>query len=98
MNNLFNICQGNRGAMMFMMRLYTLNGENTMKHMNILSKIERCNIKGSGLYVLYSDLGDRNIDTIELICNKVPDSVLTDACSRQDYSGRELIKPYLEND
>ena len=32
------------------------------------------------------------------ICRAVPSPVLEDACAIQDYSGIELIQPYLTND
>lgn len=93
---IFKYSQGNPGAMMFLMELF--NNSDSSNYIPIFIKIERCNITGTNLYVLYSDLGNKNMDTVCKICESVPDDILIDACSRQDYSGRELIKPYMNID
>lgn len=87
--------QGNPGAMSVLMKLLQTDNE---KHKTIMSKIQDCDLKGFQIYVLYSDLGYKNIDTVYTICKTVPNNVLIDACNKQDYSGRELIKPYMNID
>lgn len=86
--------QGNRGAVMFITQLFNYD-DDIFGAIDVMSKIERCNIKGTNLYVLYSDLANKDMKMVIKICAKVPDDILIDACSRQDYSGRELIKPYI---
>ena len=60
-----------------------------------MAKIEICRIKGTDLYVLWSDLCDKDYGDVHLLCISCPDEILIDACSRQDYSGRKLVEKYL---
>ena len=84
--------RGNPGALPF---LTQLDKENP-KHRVILNTLnEAPDIRGSVLYVLWSDLADKSLDTVYNLCRNVPIDILTDACSREDYSGRELIKPFI---
>lgn len=87
---IINYSNGNLGAMNFLIGL--------MKEPLIHSYevIDKCKIKGTNLWVLFSDLGNKDYTNVQMICSKVPDKVLIDACNRQDYSGIALIKPYLE--
>ena len=86
--------QGNPGAATFIAQLFNYD-DDILGAIDIMSKIERCDIKGTNLSVLYSDLANKDMKIVIEICNKVPDAVLIDACNRQDYSGRELIKSYI---
>jgi hypothetical protein len=91
---MLRLADGNPGAMVFLMEL--MADKNLIHAIPIASKITTCpTLKGTNLYVLYSDLGNKDFALICNICLKVPDNVLEDACSRQDYSGIDLIKPYL---
>jgi hypothetical protein len=88
---------GNPGALTFMMEIISGGTDKDyISSIQIMQKIKKCSsIRGTNLYILYSDLGDKDLRTIADICIKVPDEVLEDACNRQDYSGIELIKPYM---
>lgn len=84
--------QGNPGALSFLMHLDKDNED----HQTILNTLNKAlAIRGPKLYVLWSDLADRNLNTLYNLCRNVPTSILTDACLRQDYSGKDLIKPYM---
>ena len=62
----------------------------------IFTKLEKLySIRGTNLYVLWSDLCDKDLEKVEKLCKDCPDDILEDACSRQDYSGQELIAEYL---
>ena len=86
------LADGNPGALTFLMALLT---EHLDKGLPIMHKIEQTGIKGTDLYVMYSDLCNKDFDKIKTLCEKCPNDILIDACSRQDYSGRELVKEYL---
>ena len=94
MEKLENLSQGNPGALTFLMEF--LKPENAVKGIVILIKINEIpSLKGTNLYVLWSDLCQKDLDKVETLCNKCPNDILEDACSRQDYSGAELVKEYL---
>lgn len=84
--------KGNPGAMTCLMGLIT---EALIPALTILPKIEKLEIYGTDLYVFWSDLCNKDYDLMVKLCKDCPDDILKDACSRQDYSGRELVKPYL---
>lgn len=90
MQQVLKLAQGNPGAMTFLMQL-----NNSSVPKEIKSKIADSGIVGTDLYVLWSDLCGRNMDVVATLVDKCPLDVLKDACSRQDYSGRELVKEYL---
>ncbi len=82
---------GNIGAANFLMQVAAEGRE------FVLDKIYELKITGTDLYVLFSDLGNRDIDTVEKILEKVPTAILVLACSKQDYSGQGMIAPYLNS-
>lgn len=86
--------QGNPGAMQFLMELLSPAG--IRYSIPIAIKIEEIpTLRGTNLYVLWSDLCNRDISKVSELCSKCPNDILEDACSRQDYSGRELVKSYM---
>lgn len=87
--------QGNPGAMTGLINLF--KKENIDHALTISKKLEECpSIRGTNLYVLFSDLGNRDYKLIRRLCELVPNDVLEDACSRQDYSGKDIIQKYLD--
>lgn len=91
----YELSGGNPGALTFVMEC--LKPENLSKAISIFLKLEDCpSIKGSNLYILWNDLGDRNMENVVRICEKCPSKVLEDACGRQDRSGKALISQYLD--
>lgn len=87
------LSQGNPGALNFLMTL--LSPQGIEYSIPIVNKIERTGIKGTNLYVMYSDLCNKDLSLVQKLCMNCPDDILINACSRQDYSGRELVKEYL---
>lgn len=86
--------KGNPGAMTFLMEM--MRPENLGFALPIVLKIEEIpTLRGTNLYVLWSDLCGRNIEITSNLCKNCPSKILEDACSRQDYSGRELVKEYM---
>lgn len=52
-------------------------------------------IKGTELYVLYSDLCGKDMDKVAKLIENCPREILIKACKQQDYSGRKMVKDYL---
>lgn len=93
-NQIIEWSKGNPGAVAFLTLL--VQPENTPKAIPIVIKLEEAkSIRGTNLYVLWSDLCERDISKVEMLCKNCPTSILEDACSRQDYSGRKLVAEYL---
>ena len=91
---ILSYAQGNPGALTFLMEL--LEQKNMDSLLPIMFKLEDCkSIRGTNLYVLWNDLCDKDVKNTEKLCSTVPNKILEDACSRQDYSGKELIAKYL---
>lgn len=93
MNNMKEVTElskGNLGAMMCLMEISNLK--------DVMTTIRRCGIKGTDIYMLWSDLCSKDVSSLSILCKNCPDEVLIDACSRQDYSGRELVSEYFIND
>lgn len=91
------LAKGNFGALNALMTLsnptYVLFNES----IEAINQLDTLGIKGTDIYVLYSDICERNdTKTLELINatrnGKLDPAVLIDACSRQDYSGKEIIE------
>jgi len=90
MNELVQWAQGNLGALAFL-KLLT-----EPESVAILQKLEEAkSIRGSNLYILWSDLCDRDMAKVETLCKNCPTAVLEDACNRQDFTGRELVAEYV---
>jgi len=60
----------------------------------IIPKLEELGIRGTDIYILWSDLSNKDYQIMAHYCKTVPSEVLIDAASRQDYSGRELLNEY----
>jgi hypothetical protein len=90
---IIHLAQGNPGALKFLMEL--MSTEHMLIAIPIAVKIDRCNILGTDLYVLWSDLCNKDMSLVNKLCLDCPDDILINACSKQDYSGRELVKKYL---
>lgn len=87
-----SLAQGNPGAMNFLMQL----GHPDVP-VRTIAKVQNSGITGTDLYVLYNDLCDRDMRKVINLMDKCPKDLLQDACSRQDYSGKQLIEQYLND-
>lgn len=61
----------------------------------IITKCNELGIKGSDFYVLGQDICERDYYLMEYLCRSVPSNELVEACSKQDYSGKDLLKSYI---
>jgi len=94
MKQIIEWSQGNPGAMQFLIQF--LNPKNAVLGLSILPTLEKATtIRGANLYVLWSDLCHKNLSKVETLCLICPIPILEDACSRQDYSGQELVAKYF---
>lgn len=94
MKNIILYGEGNPGAMSFLLLL--MNPENAKSYDVVAPRLEEAtSIRGTNLYVLWSDLCGRDLDKVVKLCKTCPINILEDACNRQDYSGCELVRPYL---
>lgn len=91
MQQLFQLSGGNPGALTFLMELM----QNPVVGLKVLPTIQEQGIKGTDLYVLWSDLCGKDLDKVVKLVENCPADVLKNACSRQDYSGRGLVAQYL---
>lgn len=96
MEELMYLSDGNPGALTCLMGMLQGDIKDSIAGLTILPKIKKCNIKGTDIYVMWSDLCNKDYQVMATLCKNCPDDILIDACSRQDYSGRELIKDYLK--
>lgn len=95
MKQLLEWAKGNPGAMTFLMSL--MEGDGLASGMVIIPILEKYNIRGTDLYVLWSDLCGKDNDKVAELITNCPQHILEDACSRQDYSGRALVADYMSN-
>lgn len=86
---LVQMSQGNPGAAMALADLAEIKPD-------YILLIDSYGIKGSDIYVLYSDICGRDVFKMIGVLKATHEgrfdlSILKDACSRQDYSGRALV-------
>ncbi len=90
---LMRYASGNAGAFDFLTKLFT---DHPAVGLHLIEKIDEIpTLKGANLYILYSDLCNKDMDKVLHLLTTCPNDILEDACSRQDYSGRGLVAPYL---
>lgn len=95
---LIKLAEGNPGALSFLAEVYLNAKTNFVTAIIIDSKIKACpTLRGTNLYVLYSDLCDKDMKKVEFLCKNCPNDILEDACGREDYSGRKIIEEYFLN-
>ena len=97
MNEIMEWSQGNPGAMTFLMEVFFSDDTDFFTARAVEKAIRNCpTLRGTNLYVWYSDICEKDLSKIRETVENVPSEVLEDACSRQDYSGKKIIEEYLE--
>lgn len=86
--------KSNPGALHFILQIGRLTQDKS--DLIVLTIESLPELRGTNLWVMYSDLCNQDLEKVYELCKKVPLGVINEACSFQDYSGKELIKPYLE--
>tara|TARA_R110001599_G_scaffold311022_1_gene518271 strand:- start:249 stop:542 length:294 start_codon:yes stop_codon:yes gene_type:complete len=96
MKDIIEMSEGNPGALTCLLGIMKFEDqEDLVNGIKIITKLKTLNIKGTDIYVLWSDLSNKDYSIMANICENCPDEILVDACSRQDYSGIELVKNYI---
>lgn len=92
--------EGNPGAMNVIMELYEkgeqIDPQGMMGGMGIVLLLDTFKIYGTDIYVLWSDICERQLNkTIAMVraaqLGLFDPAILADACHRQDYSGKALV-------
>ena len=52
-------------------------------------------VRGRNLNKLWA-IANKNFEKMRKICENCPDQLIIEACSREDYTGREMINQYLK--
>lgn len=95
MTQLIQLSQGNPGTLNCLMKMLTGDIKDSIAGITIINKMQELSILGTNIYILWSDLSNKNYQLMAHFCNVVPAAILIDAASRQDYSGRELLNEYV---
>lgn len=91
MKEVMELSMGNPGAMTCLIGLLEHK-----KGSDIIKKVKEYEIKGTDLYILWSDISSKNYDLMAYLCEIVQKELLVEASSKQDRSGRELLEEYVE--
>lgn len=98
---LAEMSEGNPGALTALVELIDDNEtdtDNFMKEVGSVLMLDELGIYGTAIYVLYNDICERDIVKVQAITRAcqlglISSNRVKDACSRQDYSGKEIINP-----
>lgn len=96
MDVMVKMSDGNPGAMKVLMELLSITQDNPDGGWGTVLMLDSLGIYGTDIYVLYNDICNSElIKTIAVIravqLGYFSGDILKDACSRQDYSGRDLV-------
>lgn len=84
MNKIIEWAAGNPGALNFLMTVYMSQNTSLTQASIINNALEN-----------YTTLRGRNMDKVVHLIENCPQEILEEACSRQDYSGREMVAEYM---
>lgn len=100
MDVIVKMSEGNPGAMTALMEIMSkgakIDPDDFMGGLGAVLGLDTNGIYGTDIYVLYSDICDRNVAKMLSVLRACQlgffsSNILTDACSRQDYSGKKMI-------
>lgn len=99
MDIMVKMSDGNPGAIKVLMEMIGPNNidpDNVLGGTGVILFLDTLGIYGTDIYVLYSDICNRSLVSMLAVLRATQmglfdGSVLKDACSRQDYSGREMV-------
>lgn len=89
------LSNGNPGAMRCIQGLITGSDKDLLLGIDIIAKVEKLDITGTDLYVLWSDISNKDYGLMAHLCKTAPDKLLKEASSKQDYSGRITLREYI---
>jgi hypothetical protein len=93
------MAEGNPGAAIALCELATRSTDNPLGGLGMMLLLDSFGIYGTDIYVLFSDISGKDVNLMcaYLIAAKeglLPTSILKDACSRQDRTGKSLLQFY----
>lgn len=97
---IMKVGEGNPGAIEALIRIdresENIDKQNMLGGLSYILELDKLNIYGTDIYVLYSDICAKNLPQMLAVLRSVQlgfldKDILRDACSRQDYSGRALV-------
>lgn len=100
MDVVVKMSEGNPGAMTALMEILVkgekIDPDSFMGGLGAVLDLDTNGIYGTDIYVFYSDICDRNVTKMLSVLRACQlgffsRNVLSDACSRQDYSGKKMI-------
>ena len=97
MDQVMKLANGNPGAATCVMGLLMGPIENSVAGLTILPKIEEYGIVGTDLYVLFSDICNKDYQLMAELLKIAPREKIIEASSKQDYSGRTILMEYLKS-
>lgn len=95
MDPLSKLIDGNMGTATCLLGLTQPENEPLMNR--IIPVVLRLGIKGSDLYVLWSDISNKDYELMAYLCGSAPDKLLIEASSKQDYSGKHILAHFIAN-
>lgn len=99
MSAVMKMSDGNYGAMdglMTLLKSSHIDPDNILGGIGVMLFLDTLQIYGTDIYVLYSDICDKDIVKMIAVLRAAQmgwfdAAILKDACSRQDYSGRQMV-------
>ena len=93
------MCDGNLGALHPLMQLLEsdhVDPDNALGGLGVILFLDSLGIYDTDIYVLYSDICDKDVIKMMAVLRATQlglfsSPILQEACSRQDYSGRDLV-------
>lgn len=100
MDAVIKMSDGNPGAMNVLMEILSkgkyIDPNDPMQGLGSVLMLDTLEIYGTDIYVLHNDICERNLARTLAVIRSTQlgffdGSILKNACSRQDYSGKEMI-------
>lgn len=95
--NILKLVGDNPGAMVTVLSLFKVDIKTDLNDtVDILNTLVKGRITGTDIYVLDNDICSKDFGLMAHLCREVPLEELKIACSKQDYSGKTLLKKYID--
>lgn len=84
---------GNTGCANAIVQHHKYNTEQTIE---VINKLRELGIKGTDVYVLYNDIAEYDFNCLHSIVKYTEPSKLITACSKQDRTGKYILRDELQ--
>jgi len=85
------LSNGNPGAITYLVSLFY-----KPFYVTSLKRIHDLGIRGTDIYVLWSDICDKDYELMNYLLIQVPEDIIVTASSKQDYSGKKLVQNWID--